>query len=529
MFAHRTLLRHRGSLHLLTTTPTLNHCSTRRFGDCSIEKYDLAVIGSGPGGYVAAIRAAQLGQKVLSIEKHRTLGGTCLNVGCIPSKTLLNTSHIFSEIQSEKLKQLGIKLENDAVIDMARMMDNKANVVKKLTQGIEFLYKKNKVERKRGLAKILDRNSIEISCSPSAEDTNSGQSLKVEAKNIIIATGSESIGMPGLDIDEIKIVSSTGGLEFKEIPKDLVIVGGGIIGLEMGSIWSRLGSKVTIVEYTDKIGGPAMDNEVAQEFKKCLTSQGICFLTKHKFDATKLQHVSDERMQIILDRVDDTKNESRNLECDKLLICVGRQPATKSLFCEEFSDSQEVIDKRGFVKVDADMETQIPGIFAIGDCTDRGPALAHRAEDEAIRLVERLYNNDRKEVHYGCIPSVVYTHPEVAWVGVTEQDLIKQGSTDFSVGKIKMSSNSRAICTASSKNIPGFIKIISRKSDGTILGAHLMCEAAGEMIYGLSAIIQYGGSCEDLHSVSFPHPTLSEAIREALFIADAKIGQPINS
>lgn len=475
--------------------------------------YDLAVIGGGPGGYVASIRAAQLGKKVACVEMSPTLGGTCLNVGCIPSKTLLNISHHFDMARNGKFKDYGMEFQN-LNIDVQQMMNKKTSVVSSLTKGIQFLFSKYKVEWIKGQAKLGADNKIRI--------TNNGNESEVTADKIILAVGSKSTDLPGVDIDEKTIMSSTGSLEMARVPKNLVIVGGGIIGLEIGSIWRRLGANVQVIELLDRIGGMGLDSEISREFQKLLEKQGLKFHLGQSFkSATKKGDSS-----IIIEATKKSDPSSKvSFDADKLLVCIGRRPNTAEIFDESIK-CDGLVDKRGFIQIKKDFSTPISNVYAIGDCTNLGPMLAHKAEDEGVKLVENLFQNKKHEIDYNCIASVVYTSPEVAWVGKNEEQLKADGGIQYNVGKFLMRANSRAVCNQESD---GFVKILSEKQSGRLLGAHLICQNAGELIYGITTILHYGGTCEDLHKICFPHPTLSEAVKEAACMADPGCGFPINS
>jgi dihydrolipoamide dehydrogenase len=461
----------------------------------------VVVIGGGPGGYVAAIKAAQLGFKVTCVEKRGTLGGTCLNVGCIPSKALLHSSHLYEEA-TKHFGQYGVKVSG-VEIDIPTMMKAKDKAVTGLTSGIEFLFKKNKVNYEKGFGKISGRNEITVTGAD-------GKTSKIQTKNIVIATGSEPVELPFLKFDEKRVVSSTGALSLAAIPKRLALVGGGVIGLEMGSVWRRLGSEVTVVEYTDAICAGA-DKDVANEVKKILTKQGMKF--KMGF-GVKAADVSADKIVLQLESREGGKKET--LETDTVLVSVGRRPFTDNLGLEAVGVK---VDQRGRVEIDDHWRTSVPNIFAIGDVV-RGPMLAHKAEEEGVAVAEQL-KTGHGHVDFGAIPSVIYLHPEVAWVGKTEQEL-KDAGVDYRVGKFPMSANSRARTIEDSD---GFVKFLADAKTDRVLGCHIIGNAAGEMIAEASLLMTYKGSSEDLARTCHAHPTFSEAVKEA---AMATYDKPIH-
>ena len=461
-----------------------------------MEDFDLIVIGAGPGGYVAAIRAAQLGMKVACIEKEPSLGGTCLNIGCIPSKALLNSSEKFVEISNHAAEH-GIKTSK-IDLDLNVLMDRKSKIVKKLTTGIGFLFKKNKITHIPGMASFVDKNTISI--------TNGKNEITASAKNFIIATGSSSIEIPNIPVDEKQIVSSTGALSLSKIPKSLLVIGGGYIGLEMGSVWSRLGSKVTVVEALDRIV-PTMDGEIAKEFMKMLTKQGLEFKLSHKVSSAKSGKSGvDVEME-----TSDKKKIKENYEI--VLMSVGRKPNTEGLGLEKIGI--KLTDKKS-IEIKDNFKTSVEGIYAIGDVAP-GPMLAHKAEEEGVACVEFI-NGQKPHINYDAIPAIVYTNPEIASVGKTEEQL-KQEKKDFKVGKFPFMANGRALTTSASE---GFVKILVDKQTDEILGAHIIGHDAGQLIAEIVTTIEFGGSAEDIARVCHAHPTTSEAVKEAALSVDGR-------
>ena len=461
-----------------------------------MEDFDLIVIGAGPGGYVAAIRAAQLGMKVACIEKEPSLGGTCLNIGCIPSKALLNSSEKFVEISNHAAEH-GIKTSK-IDLDLNVLMDRKTKIVKKLTTGIGFLFKKNKITHIPGMASFVDKNTISI--------TNGKNEITASAKNFIIATGSSSIEIPNIPVDEKQIVSSTGALSLSKIPKSLLVIGGGYIGLEMGSVWSRLGSKVTVVEALDRIV-PTMDGEIAKEFMKMLTKQGLEFKLSHKVSSAKSGKSGvDVEME-----TSDKKKIKENYEI--VLMSVGRKPNTEGLGLEKIGIK---LTEKKSIEIKDNFQTSVEGIFAIGDVAP-GPMLAHKAEEEGVACVEFI-NGQKPHINYDAIPAIVYTNPEIASVGKTEEQL-KQEKKDFKVGKFPFMANGRALTTSASE---GFVKILVDKQTDEILGAHIIGHDAGQLIAEIVTTIEFGGSAEDIARVCHAHPTTSEAVKEAALSVDGR-------
>ncbi|XP_040571833.1 dihydrolipoyl dehydrogenase, mitochondrial [Lepeophtheirus salmonis] len=455
---------------------------------------DLVVIGSGPGGYVGAIKSAQLGMKTYCVEKNPTLGGTCLNVGCIPSKSLLNNSHYYAMAKSGDLASRGIKMEK-VELDLEALMGQKDNSVKTLTGGIKMLFKGNKVNLLSGHGKITGANEVSV-IGPDGSITDT-----VTAKNIMIATGSEVTPFPGIDIDEERIVSSTGALKLKEVPKKMLIIGAGVIGVELGSVWSRLGSEVTAVEFLGHVGGMGIDAEVSKNFQRICQKQGLKFKLNTKVTGAKREG---EKVIVSVEGVKDGKTE--DLEVDVLLVCVGRKPYTHNIGLEELGIEK---DDKGRVPVNSRFQTVIPNIYAIGDCI-HGPMLAHKAEDEAIIAAEGMLGGP-VHIDYNCVPSVIYTHPEVAWVGKTEEDLKSEG-IEYNVGKFPFMANSRA---KTNNETDGFVKVLGEKKTDRLLGAHIIGPGAGELINEATLAMEYGASCEDIARVCHAHPTVSEAFREA--------------
>ena len=457
----------------------------------SDEDYDVVVIGSGPGGYVAAIRAAQLGLKTACVEKRQTLGGTCLNIGCIPSKALLHSSELYAEALNG-MNAHGITL-GAVDLDLGAMQDHKSKVVKELTQGIEFLFRKNKVTSLKGHGRITGPGSVQV-------DLNDGGSQTLVAKNIIIATGSDVVPLPGVDIDEERIVSSTGALALDAVPGHLVVVGAGYIGLELGTVWRRLGAKVTVVEYLDRIT-PGMDSEVAKQFQRLLSRQGLGFML-----GTKVISVdsSGERLVVTTEPADGGDQET--MKADVVLVAIGRRPYTEGLGLETIGLTT---DNYGRIEVDANLATKVEGVYAIGDVIS-GPMLAHKAEDEGVTLAERIAGQ-RPHINYDAVPAVVYTAPEVASVGKTEDEL-KESNVDYKVGKFPFSANSRARATGSTD---GFVKVLADAETDRLLGVHIIGEDAGTMIAEAALAIEFGASSEDLARTCHAHPTLEEAVKEA--------------
>ncbi|XP_047496948.1 dihydrolipoyl dehydrogenase, mitochondrial-like [Penaeus chinensis] len=465
---------------------------------------DLVVIGSGPGGYVAAIKASQLGMKTVCVEKNATYGGTCLNVGCIPSKSLLNNSHYYHMAKGKEFADRGIEVDN-VRLNLDKLMGAKEKAVKALTGGIAHLFKNNKIVGLSGHGKITGPNEVTVLKEDGSNDT-------VKTKNILIATGSEVTPFPGIPVDEDQIVSSTGALKLKGVPEKLILIGAGVIGLELGSVWSRLGAQVTAVEFLGSIGGLGIDAEISKNFQRILTKQGLKFKLSTKVMSASKQG---DKVMVSVEGVKNGKKEE--LECDTLLVCVGRRPYTNNLGLEELGIEK---DEKGRIPVNSRFQTIIPNIFAIGDCI-HGPMLAHKAEDEGIVCVEGIAGGP-VHIDYNCVPSVIYTHPEVAWVGKTEEDLKAEG-VEYAIGKFPFAANSRAKCN---DDTDGLVKILADKHTDRLLGAHIIGPGAGEMINEAALAMEYGASCEDVARVCHAHPTCSEAFREANLAA--YFGKPIN-
>ncbi|KAI6157081.1 hypothetical protein BKA82DRAFT_13304 [Pisolithus tinctorius] len=463
--------------------------------------YDALIIGGGPGGYVAAIKAAQLGLKTACVEKRGALGGTCLNVGCIPSKAMLNNSHLYHQTKHD-LQKRGIDV-SDVSLNLPQMLKSKEQSVTSLTKGIEMLFKQNKVDYIRGAASFVSPNRVAVKLLDGGE-------TEVEATNIIIATGSEVAPFPGgaIEIDEQQIVSSTGALELQEVPGKMVVIGGGIIGLEMGSVWSRLGAEVTVVEFLGGIGGAGIDEEVAKQFQKLLAKQGLKFKLN-----TKVLSAEKRDGKVFVKTQSAKGDKEETLEADVVLVSVGRRPYTEGLNLEAAGVQ---LDNKGRVVIDDQFATSAKHIRCIGDVTF-GPMLAHKAEEEGIAAVEHI-KHGHGHVNYNAIPSVVYTHPEVAWVGKTEQDL-KAAGVKYNVGKFPFAANSRA---KTNLDTEGFVKFLSEKETDRILGVHIIGPNAGEMISEAVLAMEYGASSEDIARTTHAHPTLSEAFKEAAMAAYSK-------
>jgi len=462
------------------------------------DDFDLVVIGGGPGGYVCAIRAAQLGLKTACVESRGTLGGTCLNVGCIPSKSLLNLSENYHKAKKDFNNQ-GIEI-SDIKLNINKMMSNKDKSVQVLTKGVEFLFKKNKVTYLKGKGVIFSKNSIVVFGS----DNNR---TNIKAKSIVIATGSSPTSLPGIEIDEKNIVSSTGALSFSEVPKDLVVIGGGYIGLEMGSIWSRLRSKVTVVEYLEFIT-PGMDKEVSNEFKKILTKQGIKFKLNNKVTA-----VINIKNKVVVDYTNNTTAAKERKECDKVLVSVGRKPYTEGLNLEKVGIKT---DSKGRIEVNEKLQTSLKNIYAIGDVI-KGPMLAHKAEEEGIAVAE-IIAGQAGHVNYDVIPGVIYTSPEVATVGKTEEEL-KSKNIDYKIGKFPFLANSRAKVN---NDTDGFVKILADSKTDKVLGVHIIGPHSGDMIAEMALAMEFGASAEDIARTCHAHPTHTEAIKEAALAVDKR-------
>ena len=458
--------------------------------------YDVIVIGSGPGGYVCAIRAAQLGMKVACVEKRDTLGGTCLNVGCIPSKALLSSSEKYEEAEKH-FEKIGIKT-GGVKLDLKAMMAFKDDVVKANTQGIEFLFKKNKIDWLKGAGVIKAKDTVEVD----------GKSYKT--KNIIIATGSGVVSLPGIEIDEKKIVSSTGALELGKVPKDMIVIGGGVIGLELGSVWQRLGANVTVIEYADRIL-PTMDKEISKETQKIMKRQGLTFKTSTKVTSAKS---STKGVDVKIE--DAAGGNEQEMSVDVVLVCVGRKAYTDALGLDSVGVKT---DDRGRIETDHGFKTNVDGIYAIGDVI-AGPMLAHKAEDEGVVLAEMLAGQSG-HIDYNLIPGVVYTWPEVAEVGQTEEDL-KKDNLKYKVGKFPFMANGRARAMGMTD---GFVKILADAKTDRVLGCHIIGPEAGTLIAEVAGVMEFGASSEDIARTCHAHPTLSEVVKEAALAVD---GRPLH-
>ncbi|KAJ8767486.1 hypothetical protein K2173_017530 [Erythroxylum novogranatense] len=496
-------LARRKAYHLLLTARNSHALSSfsRRFASAASDDNDVVVIGGGPGGYVAAIKAAQLGLKTTCIEKRGTLGGTCLNVGCIPSKALLHSSHMFHEAQ-HSFANHGVKFSS-VEIDLAAMMTQKDKAVANLTRGIEGLFKKNKVNYVKGYGKFVSPSEVSV-------DSVDGGKATVKGKNIIIATGSDIKSLPGVTIDEKKIVSSTGALALSEIPKKLVVIGAGYIGLEMGSVWGRLGSEVTVVEFAPDIV-PSMDGEVRKQFQRSLEKQKMKFMLK-----TKVVGVDTSGDGVKLTIEPASGGQQTTLEADVVLVSAGRIPFTAGLDLDKIGVE---IDKAGRILVNDRFQTNVSGVFAIGDVIP-GPMLAHKAEEDGVACVEFIAGK-HGHVDYDKVPGVVYTHPEVASVGKTEEQ-VKALGISYRVGKFPFLANSRAKAIDDAE---GIVKILADKETDKVLGVHIMAPNAGELIHEAAIALTYDAASEDIARVCHAHPTMSEALKEA---AMATYDKPIH-
>jgi dihydrolipoamide dehydrogenase len=458
--------------------------------------YDLVVIGSGPGGYVCAIRAAQLGLKTAIVEKSATFGGTCANVGCIPSKALLHASELYHEA-AHGFTAFGIEVSPK--LDLPRMMKHKQDTVEANVTGVAFLLKKNKVDTHRGLGSIPAAGQVRVTAAD-------GMTTDLATKAIVIATGSEVAALPGVTIDEKKVVSSTGALTLESVPEKLVVIGAGVIGLELGSVWKRLGADVTVIEYLDRIL-PGMDGEVARQFQRLLEKQGFKF------------HLASKVTKVVSDKSGSTVHfepvaggAAQELFADIVLVATGRRPNTDGLGLEQLG----VVMERGRVVIDGHFATNIPGIYAIGDVV-RGPMLAHKAEDEGIAIAEILAGQ-AGHVNYDVIPGVVYTFPEVASVGKTEDEL-KQAGVAYKSGKFNFSANGRA---RANRTTDGFVKVLADAETDRVLGVHIVGAGAGDLIHEAAVLMEFGGSSEDLARTCHAHPTMSEAVKEAAMAVDKR-------
>ncbi|KAK6488045.1 dihydrolipoyl dehydrogenase [Huso huso] len=477
----------------------------RTYADKTPIDADVTVIGSGPGGYVAAIKAAQLGFKTVCVEKNETLGGTCLNVGCIPSKALLNNSYLYHLAHGKDFASRGIEITG-LQLNLEKMMEQKSGAVKALTGGIAHLFKQNKVMHVPGLGKITGKNQVTATGSDGSEQV-------INSKNILIATGSEVTPFPGIQIDEDTVVSSTGALSLKSVPEKMIVIGAGVIGVELGSVWQRLGSTVTAVEFLGHVGGLGIDMEISKNFQRILQKQGLKFKLGTK--VTGATRRPDGKIDVLVEAAAGGKSDV--LTCDVLLVCIGRRPFTQNLGLESVGIE---LDNRGRIPVNNRFQTKVPSVFAIGDVI-AGPMLAHKAEDEGIICVEGMAGG-AVHIDYNCVPSVIYTHPEVAWVGKNEEQLKEEG-VPYKIGKFPFAANSRAKTNA---DTDGLVKILSHKETDRILGAHILGTGAGEMINEATLAMEYGASSEDVARVCHAHPTVSEAFREANLAAS--FGKAIN-
>ena len=460
------------------------------------EKFDAIVIGGGPGGYVCAIRLAQLGKKTACVEYRGALGGTCLNIGCIPSKNLLNLSENFQK--AKNFSKIGIEI-SEIKLNLDKMMKNKDKAVTVLTKGVEFLFKKNKVTYFKGFGSFISDKRIKIK-------NTDGKETEIEGENLIIATGSEPSKMPNIKFDEEQIVSSTGALSLKKVPKKMIVIGGGYIGLEMGSVWSRLGADVHVIEYLDHIT-PGMDKEISNEFMKILKKQDLKFHMN-----TRVEKITKKNENIEIETV-DKKGEKKSHVCDVALISIGRKAFTENLNLEKINLKT---DQKGRVKVDKNFRTDKKNIFAIGDVI-QGPMLAHKAEEEGIAVAE-IIAGQSGHVNYDLIPGVIYTSPEVASIGKTEEQL-KEQNTSYKIGKFPFMANSRAKAIDEPE---GFVKILADHITDKVLGVHIIGPHAGEMIAEMAIAMEFGASSEDIARTCHAHPTFSEAIKEAALSVDKR-------
>lgn len=457
------------------------------------EQFDLIVIGGGPAGYVAAIRAAQLGLKTACVEKRGALGGTCLNVGCIPSKALLESSKLFAEVKLHGAAH-GVKTKG-LEVDLEAMMAQKSTAVQGLTQGIEMLFKKNKVTYIKGHGEIVDAHAVKV------------EKEVYRSKNILIATGSDVMGLPGVEIDEKTIVSSTGALTLKEVPKKLVVIGGGVIGLELGSVWARLGAKVTVVEFLDRII-PGADGDIAKSFQKVLEKQGFEFKLGTKVTGAK---TSAKGVKLTMEPSKGGKEET--LDADVVLVAIGRKPYTESLGLDKVGVKT---DDRGRIEINDHFQTSVKSVYAVGDVVV-GPMLAHKAEEEGIAAVE-IMAGQAGHVDHNTVPSVIYTWPEVASVGKTEEQL-KEAGVDYKAGKFTFMANSRGRAIGQTD---GFVKILADAKTDKVLGAHILGPDAGTLIAEVVSVMEFGGAAEDIARTCHAHPTLNEAVKEAALAVDKR-------
>ena len=460
--------------------------------------FDVIVVGSGPGGYVCAIRSAQLGLKTACVETRKTLGGTCINIGCIPSKSLLNSSEMYHKAQKE-FNNLGVEI-GSIKLNLSKMMSNKIKSVQTLTKGIEFLFKKNKITHLKGKGSISAKGTVTVT-------DNSGKKISYKTSNIVIGTGSVSASLPGIKIDEKVVVSSTGAISFEKVPKDLIVIGGGYIGLELSSVWKRLGSNVTVIEFLDHII-PGMDKDISTEFQKILNKQGINFKLNSNVTA-----VSVVKNKAVVDFTNNKSAKRERIECDKVLVAVGR----KANIDEDISRSGIKLDNQKKIQVNEKFETSIKNIYAIGDVINRGPMLAHKAEDEGIAVAE-IIAGQAGHVNYDVVPAVIYTSPEVAMVGKTEEQLKKE-KVKYNVGKFPFLANSRAKVNNETE---GFVKIIADEKTDKVLSVSMISAVAGTMIAEAATAMEFGASAEDIARTCHAHPTHSEAVKEAALAVDKR-------
>ena len=462
--------------------------------------YDVVIIGSGPGGYVCAIKAAQLGLKVAVVEKRDTFGGTCLNIGCIPSKALLHASEMFEEA-GHSFDALGIEISKPK-LNLPKMMAHKDAVVKANVSGVAFLFKKNKIDSFIGTGTVMGQGKVKVTAADGTETI-------VETKNIVIATGSDVAGIPGVEVafDEKTIISSTGAIALDKVPAHLVVVGGGVIGLELGSVWARLGAKVTVVEYLGAILG-GMDGDVSKQFQRMLEKQGMVFKMN-----SKVTGVAKAKKGATVTFEPVAGGAAETIEADVVLVATGRKPFTDGL---GLAEAGIVMDKRGRVEIDGRWQTSVTGIYAIGDVV-KGPMLAHKAEDEGVAVAE-IMAGQHGHVNFDVIPGVVYTAPEVASVGKTEEEL-KAAGVNYKAGKFPFTANGRA---RAMQHTDGFVKILADAATDKVLGVHIIGHAAGELIHECAVLMEFGGSSEDLARTCHAHPTMSEAVREAALGTFAK-------
>ncbi|MDC0059561.1 dihydrolipoyl dehydrogenase [Pelagibacteraceae bacterium] len=456
-----------------------------------MDNFDIVVIGGGPGGYVCSIRAAQLGLKTACVEMNKTLGGTCLNVGCIPSKSLLNSSEIYHKAQKD-FNNFGIEASN-IKLNLSKMMNNKNKSVSTLVKGVEFLFKKNKITHLKGVGSITASNDITVT-------DEHGKKTSYKAKNIVISTGSIPTSLSGIKIDEKNIVSSTGALSFDKVPKELIVIGGGYIGLELSSVWKRLGSTVTVIEFLEQII-PGADNDISTEFLKILKKQGINF----KLDS-KVTGVNTVKDKAVVDFTNNKSKKRERIECDKVLVAVGRKPNVG----KDIIKLGIKVDNKSKIEVNEKFETSIKNIYAIGDVINKGPMLAHKAEDEGIAVAE-IISGQAGNVNYDVMPAVIYTSPEVAMIGKTELELKKE-NINYKIGKFPFLANSRAKVNSETE---GFVKVIADEKTDKVLGVSMISTVAGTMIAELAIAMEFGASSEDIARTCHAHPTHSEAVKEA--------------